>query len=92
MKWIRGISYLSEYETPRVVTVRHYPLGVLKLIMQISILVFVLGFQLWHEKGYQIFAPVESSVTTKVITFCYSCDINNLAGNFSPKKVFSQKN
>ena len=72
MKWIRGISYLSEYETPRVVTVRHYPLGVLKLIMQISILAFVFGFQLWHEKGYQIFAPVESSVTTKVITVGYS--------------------
>ena len=71
MKWIRGISYLSEYETPRVVTVRHYPLGVLKLIMQISILAFVFGFQLWHEKGYQIFAPVESSVTTKVITIGY---------------------
>ena len=72
MNWIRGISYLSEYETPRVVTVRHYPLGVLKLIMQISILVFVLGFQLWHEKGYQIFAPVESSVTTKVISVGHS--------------------
>ena len=75
MKWIRGTSYLCEYETPRVVTVRHYPLGVLKLIMQISILVFVLGFQLWHEKGYQIFAPVESSVTTKVISVGYSYNI-----------------
>ena len=66
MKWLREASYLFEYETPRVVTVRHYPLGVLKLIMQICVLVFVLGFQLWHEKGYQIFSPVESSVTTKV--------------------------
>ena len=66
MSWVRGPSYLCEYETPRVVIVRHYPLGVLKLVMQTSVIVFVLGFQLWYNKGYQTFAPVESSVTTKV--------------------------
>ena len=70
MKCLGGTSYLCEYETPRVVTVRHYPLGVMKLIMQVCILVFVLGFQLWQEKGYQTFAPVESSVTTKVRNNC----------------------
>ena len=66
MSWARGPNCLCEYETPRVVTVRHIPLGILKLVMQISVLAFVLVFQLWHAKGYQTFAQVESSVTTKV--------------------------
>ena len=66
MSWARGPSCLCEYETPRVVTVRHIPLGILKLVMQVCVLAFVLVFQLWHAKGYQTFAQVESSVTTKV--------------------------
>merc|ERR1712141_282820 len=56
MSWARGPNCLCEYETPRVVTVRHIPLGILKLVMQISVLAFVLVFQLWHAKGYQTFA------------------------------------
>ena len=70
VKWTRGPSCigLCEYETQRVVTVRHIPLGILKLVMQICGLVFVIFFQLWHAKGYQTFAQVESSVTTKVNT------------------------
>ena len=67
VKWARGPTCLCEYETPRVVTVRHIPLRILKLMMQICVLAFVLVFQLWHTKGYQTFTQVESSVTTKVI-------------------------
>ena len=66
MSCARGPSCLCEYETPRVVTVRHVPLKILKLVMQVCVLAFVLVFQLWHAKGYQTFAQVESSVTTKV--------------------------
>ena len=66
MSCAREPSCLCEYETPRVITVRHVPLKILKLVMQVCVLAFVLVFQLWHAKGYQTFAQVESSVTTKV--------------------------
>ena len=83
MNWARGPSCLCEYETPRVVTVRHIPLGILKLVMQVCVLAFVLVFQLWHAKGYQTFAQVESSVTTKVLKIT----INNIC-NTSKTLIF----
>lgn len=65
-KWAGGPSCFYEYDTPKLVRVRHVPLGILKLVMQIVVLAFVLVYQLWHANGYQTFAQVESSVTTKV--------------------------
>ena len=54
------------YETARVVTVRNVPLGLLKVIMQIGVFAFVLIYEFWYAKGYQTYAPLQSSVTTKV--------------------------
>ena len=62
------MKYLFEYETPRVVTLRHVHLGILRLLLQVSVLAFVLLYQLWYTKGYQSFDVVSSSVTTKVST------------------------
>ena len=66
MSLARVTSFFCEYEIPRVVTVRHIPLKILKLVMQLCVLAFVIVFQLWYGKGYQTFAQVESSVITKV--------------------------
>ena len=62
-------KFLFEYETPRVVTIHHIPLGILRLVLQTSVFAFVLLYQLWYSKGYQSFDIVASSVTTKVIEF-----------------------
>ena len=59
-------GFLFEYQTPRVVTIRHYKLGIFRLILQLCILTFIFVVQLWYKKGYQAFAEVEASVTTKV--------------------------
>ena len=59
-------GFLFEYETPRVVTIHHIPLGILRLVLQTSVFAFVLLYQLWYSKGYQSFDIVASSVTTKV--------------------------
>ena len=59
-------KFLFEYETPRVVTVHHIPLGILRLVLQSCVFAFVLLYQLWYSKGYQSFDIVASSVTTKV--------------------------
>lgn len=62
-------STFFEYETPKVVTVRNVPLGILRLLLQILVVSFVVFYQLWHARGYQEFAEVEASVTTKVKGF-----------------------
>lgn len=66
VKLTSGLSCLSEYETPKVVVVRHIPLSIFRLIVQICVFAFIIVYKLWYMKGYQTFASVESSVTTKV--------------------------
>ena len=63
------MSAFFEYETPKVVTVQNVPLGILRLLLQILVISFVVFYQLWYAKGYQEFAEVEASVTTKVKGF-----------------------
>jgi hypothetical protein len=58
-----------EYETPKVVTVQNVPLGILRLLLQIAVVSFVVIYQLWYAQGYQEFAEVEASVTTKLKGF-----------------------
>ena len=58
-----------EYETPKVVTVQNVPLGILRLLLQTAVIAFVVIYQLWYAQGYQEFAEVEASVTTKVKGF-----------------------
>ncbi len=58
-----------EYETPKVVTIQSVPLGILRLLLQLLVIAFVVVYQLWYAKGYQEFAEVEASVTTKVKGF-----------------------
>ncbi len=58
-----------EYETPKVVTIQNVPLGILRMLLQLMVIAFVVVYQLWYARGYQEFAEVESSVTTKVKGF-----------------------
>ena len=63
-------SIMFEYETPKVVTVKNVPMGILRLILQTCALCFVVLYQLWYARGYQTFLDVEASVLTKVKGFC----------------------
>ena len=65
-KVLEFLGFIFEYETPRVVTIRHYKLGLFRLILQLCILTFIFVFQLWYKQGYQAYCDVEASVTTKV--------------------------
>ena len=53
-------------ETSKVVRVRNVPLGILRLTLQTTVISFILVYQLWYARGYQEFAEVETSLTTKV--------------------------
>ena len=62
-------SSFFEYETPKVVTVQNVPLGILRLLLQTTVIAFVVIYQLWYARGYQEFAEVETSLTTKIKGF-----------------------
>ncbi|TRY76235.1 hypothetical protein TCAL_09591 [Tigriopus californicus] len=73
LKGLAGWCYsFFEYETPKVVTIQNVPLGILRLLLQMLVIGFVVLYQLWYARGYQEFAEVESSVTTKVKGFSRS--------------------
>ena len=40
-----------------------------RLLLQTTVIAFVVIYQLWYVRGYQEFAEVEASVTTKVKGF-----------------------
>ena len=62
-------SYFFVSETPKVITVRNVPIGILKLLLQTFTLCFIVVFQLWYARGYQTFHNVEASITNKVKGF-----------------------
>ncbi|OQV12081.1 P2X purinoceptor 4 [Hypsibius exemplaris] len=59
-------AFLFNYETPRVITVHNYRVGLIYRCVQLCIVTYLLGYVFMWEKSYQEFASVESSVTTKV--------------------------
>ena len=78
----RMCSSVIQYETPKVVTVHNPTIGLLRRALQIGVVLYVCLYQLWYAQvarggpmssvinttvqGYQEFAGMESSVTTKV--------------------------
>ena len=63
------ISFLFEYETPKVIKVKNVPMGILRLVLQTTMILFVVLYQLWYARGYQEFLDVDASVGTKVKGF-----------------------
>ena len=62
-------SCFFEYETPKVITVKNVPMGILRLVLHAICIGFILIYQLWYARGYQEFAEVETSLTTKIKGF-----------------------
>ena len=67
MTWIS--KQTKQILSVKVVTVQNVPLGILRLLLQTAVIAFVVIHQLWYARGYQEFAEVEASVTTKVKGF-----------------------
>ncbi len=57
---------IIEYETPRLVRIHNRKLGLVRRLIQLSIVCYLLVYALWLQKGYQEFTRVESSVTVKI--------------------------
>ena len=56
-------------ETPKVVSVKSVPLGILRLALNTSLVVFVFVYEFWYARGYQNFTEVHSSTTVKLKGF-----------------------
>ena len=54
------------YDSPKVITVKNVPMGILRLVLQTIIFCFIVLYQLWYARGYQEFWPGEASITTKL--------------------------
>ena len=59
-------SVFFEYETPKVITVKNVPLGILRIVLHTVGISFIVFYQLWYARGYQEFAVVETSLTVKI--------------------------
>ena len=59
-------SFFFENETAKVVKIKNVPLGILRIIVHSIVVAFVVVYELWYARGYQEFAVVETSLTTKV--------------------------
>ena len=57
---------MFEYKTRKYVKVKNIPMGIFRILVQTSFLVYLIGFQLWYSRGYQAFWNHKSSVTNKI--------------------------
>jgi preprotein translocase subunit Sec61beta len=72
------LSFLSEYETPKLVLINSFTFAILLRIMQIIILVYSVLYLLIYEKGYQKQdTAIISSVTLKVKGIGYALGEQN---------------
>ncbi|GAU96409.1 hypothetical protein RvY_07861 [Ramazzottius varieornatus] len=62
---------LSEYETPRLVILRSYPVGIIYRTVQLLIVAYLIGYVFIWTKSYQSFDTAESSVVTKIKGILY---------------------
>ena len=62
-------SCFFEYETPKVVTIKSVPMGILRAMLHLIVIAFVFSYQLWYSQGYQVFTQGETCVTLKIKGF-----------------------
>ncbi|XP_055331003.1 P2X purinoceptor 4-like isoform X2 [Paramacrobiotus metropolitanus] len=55
-----------EYDTPKIVHIRSFKVGILYRFVQLVIIAYIIGVVMVYKKGYQEFDNVESTVTSKV--------------------------
>uniref|UniRef100_T1JIG8 Uncharacterized protein n=1 Tax=Strigamia maritima TaxID=126957 RepID=T1JIG8_STRMM len=59
-------SFLCEYDTPKMVTIKSLTIGIINRIIQLLIVIYIVGYVIIYNKGYQEFSTLQSAVTSKV--------------------------
>ncbi|XP_055353255.1 P2X purinoceptor 4-like isoform X2 [Paramacrobiotus metropolitanus] len=65
-------SFLFQYETPRLVTVRSARIGIIYRVVQACIISYLIGYVFVYTKSYQEFDLAESSVVSKIKGLMYA--------------------
>ncbi|CAF0726137.1 unnamed protein product [Adineta steineri] len=61
------LSSVTEYETPKIITIHSYSIALTCRFVQLLILFYAFGYLMWYKRGYQDRDPsLISSVTLKV--------------------------
>ncbi|XP_005988644.1 P2X purinoceptor 1 isoform X1 [Latimeria chalumnae] len=68
----RVLTFVFEYDTPRMVLVRDKKVGVTFRLIQLGVLAYIIGWVFIYEKGYQSVDGIISSVSVKVKGIAYS--------------------
>jgi len=64
--WNGLLSFLFEYNTPKIVHIRSKQVGLINRLLQLTIIGYIIGFAIVYKKGYQENNAVTGAVTTKV--------------------------
>ena len=78
--------WLFEYETPKVIKVQSIPLGILRVLLKILVVVFVIAYELWHCRGYQKFTS-----GAKCLVFVSSCSVKTRELSYAQYVYFLRK-
>lgn len=65
------LRYHLMYSTKRYTSVNSFPVGLIYRIAQCTIILYIVGWELYLNKGYQTFAPITSAITTQMNGFEY---------------------
>ncbi|KAK1118811.1 P2X purinoceptor 1 [Acipenser oxyrinchus oxyrinchus] len=70
-------EFMFEYDTPRMVLVRHKKVGIVYRLIQLGVLAYIIGWVFMYEKGYQSEDSVVSTVSVKMQGIAYTNEKNN---------------
>ncbi|RXM95446.1 P2X purinoceptor 1 [Acipenser ruthenus] len=70
-------EFMFEYDTPRMVLVRHKKVGIVYRLIQLGVLAYIIGWVFMYEKGYQSVDSVVSTVSVKMKGIAYTNEKNN---------------
>ncbi|PRP86465.1 P2X purinoceptor 1-like [Planoprotostelium fungivorum] len=74
MRFKKFLSGFLVYETVRVVEIRHWKLAVFNYLIQIAIIAYIGGYDLYWSKGYQAGGPPIGEVLIKVKGAAYTME------------------
>ncbi|VDK34649.1 unnamed protein product [Taenia asiatica] len=78
--WKAFSSNLFDYETQKVVQINSFKIGFTYRLIQLGIVLYVVLWVMYHEKGYQAFDEAVSGVTAKLKGIAFSNQTNSNLG------------
>ncbi|OQR68497.1 P2X purinoceptor 4-like, partial [Tropilaelaps mercedesae] len=82
------ISAMFEYQTLKIVNISNKKVGVFNRFLQLAILIYLFGYVIFHQKGYQQFSQFNSATTSKIKGVISTLNLND--SSFLPEVPLTQ--